>query len=807
MEKSKKMYMIGNSHIDPVWLWNWQEGFQEIKATFRSALDRMKEFDDFIFTCSAASYYEWVEQNDPEMFKEICARVAEGRWVLAGGWWIQPDCNAGCGESFVRQGLYGQRYFLEKFGKTATFGYNVDSFGHNGMLPQILKKSGMDGYVFMRPGRHEKHLEGETFIWGSADGSEVTAYRIPFEYCSWPDQLSGHVERCANLMKQDGDRMMSFYGVGNHGGAPTIRNIESLHELNRREDLPELLLSSPDRYFADVRSSGKTLPVINGELFHHSSGCYSAEMRIKSANRKTEAKLLEAEKLSVLSSDLFGLPYPREELTKAWKAVLFNQFHDIMAGTCIKSACEDALQEFSYAGYIADHATNAALQKLTWQIDIPMENGMRPLVVFNPNAFASRQAVEVEMVTPKDHTVLLDWENRQIPYQLIQSEASCNGRSRMVFVADLPALGYGVYRLAIREDMGNTQPEKDDRLTAENESLSLRISSENGFIESLINKADGTEFFRFPGAVPTVIRDESDTWSHGVVNFHDVKGEFRLEKVFCLEDGSVRKVIRAVYAYGNSRLWQDFTVYQQLNYVAVKVRVDWHEQLSMLKLRFPLQLNYLRASYEIPYGVSQREPNGQEFPVQNFMDFEGTNPGMETKIAGLSIITDTRCACSTQNKDACITILRSPVFAHHEPYERREDLEYEYIDNGVTEFTYYLYPHAYSWENSDTVRLSRSILHKPIALFETYHKGTLPQTRSFADVDGGHALLSAMKQAEDGSGDLILRLYETAGLGGTARVNLGFRSTEAELTFSPWEIKTIRVTADGQWRETDMLER
>ena len=159
MEKSKKMYMIGNSHIDPVWLWNWQEGFQEIKATFRSALDRMKEFDDFIFTCSAASYYEWVEQNDPEMFKEIRARVAEGRWVLAGGWWIQPDCNAGCGESFVRQGLYGQRYFLEKFGKTATFGYNVDSFGHNGMLPQILKKSGMDGYVFMRPGRHEKHLE------------------------------------------------------------------------------------------------------------------------------------------------------------------------------------------------------------------------------------------------------------------------------------------------------------------------------------------------------------------------------------------------------------------------------------------------------------------------------------------------------------------------------------------------------------------------------------------------------------------------------------------------------------------------
>ena len=407
MNKTKKMHMIGNAHIDPVWLWRWQEGFQEIKATFRSALDRMKEFDDFIFTCSAASYYAWVEENDPEMFEEIRARVAEGRWVLAGGWWIQPDCNAPCGESFVRQGLYAQRYFLEKFGKMATFGYNVDSFGHQGMLPQFLKKQGMDGYVFMRPGRHEKHLEGETFLWQSADGSQVTAYRIPFEYCSWPDQISGHVERCANLLKHDGDQMMSFYGVGNHGGAPTVRNIESIHELNRRADLPELVLSSPDRYFEEVRQSGKPLPVVYGELFHHASGCYSAEMRIKTANRKAEAALMTAEKLSVLANHIKGLAYPAAALTEGWKAVLFNQFHDIMAGTSLKSACEDALQEFSYASCIADHAANSALQKLTWSIDIPREDGMRPLVVFNPHAFAVTEPVEVEMVTPKEHTVLL----------------------------------------------------------------------------------------------------------------------------------------------------------------------------------------------------------------------------------------------------------------------------------------------------------------------------------------------------------------------------------------------------------------
>lgn len=807
MKKTKRMHMIGNAHIDPVWLWQWQEGFQEIKATFRSALDRMKEFDDFVFTCSAASYYEWVEQNDPEMFEEIRARVDEGRWVLAGGWWIQPDCNAGCGESFVRQGLYAQRYFLEKFGKMATFGYNVDSFGHQGNLPQILRKQGMDNYVFMRPGRHEKKLEGETFRWRSADGSEVMAYRIPFEYCTWPDQISGHVQRCANLLKQDGDSMMSFYGVGNHGGAPTVKNIESILEMNKDPELPELILSSPDRYFAEVRESGRELPIVNGELLHHASGCYSAEMRIKAANRKTEAKLMTAEKLSVLADHIGGLAYPREELTKAWKAVMFNQFHDIMAGTSIKSACEDALQEYGYASFIADHSANAALQKLTWKIDIPTEEGMRPLVVFNPNAFAARQIVEVEMVTPKPNTVLLDENNNAVPYQLIQSEASCLGRSRMVFVADMPSMGYALYRLAIREGQENALSEKDASLRAENAWLSLEIDEETGFIRSLRNKRDDTEFFRFPGAVPVVIRDDSDTWSHGVINFHDVEGRFKLERVFCLEDGSVRKVIRAVYRYNNSTLRQDFAVYKELDYVAVQVRVDWQERFRMLKLKFPVQLNYLRCSYEIPYGTAFREPNGQEFPVQNFMDLEGTNPGMETRIAGLSIITDTRSSCSTQNKEACITVLRSPIFAHHEPYVPDESMEYDFVDQGVSEFTYYLYPHTDSWEKRDTVKLARTILNKPISLFETYHTGSLPRQASFAEVSSANVHLAAMKEAEDGCGDVILRLYETAGLETTAGVRLAFLETQAELAFRPWEIKTIRIGRESrQWTETNMIE-
>ena len=169
----KKVFLIGNAHLDVVWLWRWQEGLAEIKATFRSALDRMREFDDFRFSCAAAGYYEWIENNEPEMFAEIKKRVAEGRWEIVGGMYVQPDCNIPCGESFVRHGLYSQRYFLDRFGVCAETGYNVDSFGHNGNLPQILKKCGMNQYVFMRPGPHEKTLPKDLFRWESQDGSQV----------------------------------------------------------------------------------------------------------------------------------------------------------------------------------------------------------------------------------------------------------------------------------------------------------------------------------------------------------------------------------------------------------------------------------------------------------------------------------------------------------------------------------------------------------------------------------------------------------------------------------------------------------
>lgn len=808
MEKEKTLYMIGNAHLDPVWLWQWQEGYQEVKATFRSALDRMKEYDDFFFTSSSAAYYEWVEENEPAMFEEIRERVKEGRWVIVGGWWIQPDCNAPGGESYVRQGLYGQRYFQEKLGVTAQTGYNVDSFGHNGMLPQILKKSGMDNYVFMRPGRHEKGLEGETFTWTSNDGSAVTAFRIPFEYCTWPRELKEHIERCAGEIKDPRGSIMCFYGVGNHGGGPTKQNIESIHELNRAEDMPRLILSTPDDYFQAVKQSGRTLPVVSGELFHHSSGCYSVESRVKALNRAAEMRLLMAERVSVMAGLLTGIRYPAEEYQKAWKSVLFNQFHDILAGTSLRESYEDAAEDYGYALHAAGRGLNSAVQSLSWQINIPMEEGMKPLVVVNPNAFNTKAEVQAESWTLKEGTVLLDENGNQIPCQLVQSSAALQGRCRICFVADLPSLGWRTYRFAVREKAETFPEVAVSECSAENRWFKLTLDPETGYIASLLKKNDGTEYFSGPAAVPVVIRDESDTWSHAVRIFDEVIGRFKAVSVRTVENGPVKCVIRVTSVWGNSRIIQDFSVFQDLDYIAVKTTVDWHEKQAMLKLQFPMNMNYLRTSWEIPYGMEQREPDGEEYPMQMWLDLEGTNPGMETSMNGLSILNEGKFAGSATGKTASLTVLRSPVYTHHEPYQLQENLEYVYIDQGTQTFTYGLYPHDGSWENAATVRRAKVMNCRPIALFETYHEGRLEQTGSLMEVNQENIVVEVLKKAEDGSGDLILRAYETAGRAVKAELTIGVLEQTIEADFQPFEIKTLRLPGQkgGEAVWTDMLE-
>lgn len=803
--KQKRLHMIGNAHIDPVWLWRWQEGYHEVLATFRSVLDRMQEDEAFTFACSSASFYEWVEQSDPAMFAEIQQRVDEGRWEIVGGWWVQPDCNLPAGESFARHALYAQRYFLQRFGKTATVGYNVDSFGHNAMLPQLLQQGGLHYYLFMRPGPHEKGLPGRLFWWEADDGSRVLTSRLPFAYCTWGAELDNHVRRCAAEMRAPFNELPCFYGVGNHGGGPTRENLASIHRLAADPSLPALSFSTPARYFQEVAANELPIPVVHDELQHHASGCYAAHSAVKRWNREGENRLLQAEKLATVAHALTGHPYPRD-LDRAWKNVLFNQFHDILAGTSIATAYDDARDLHGEAMAIAGRALNGAQQALAWQIRIPEEAGTQPLVVFNPHGWETRTTVEVEIEGGEGSWMLVDEESRPLPLQRLQPQATAPQRSRFCFTAMLPSLGYRLYRLLPGE--GPTFPAiKASDTVLDNGRIRLEIDPESGAMRSLRDHNLGLELLAGPAALPVVLDDQTDTWGHNVFSFNQVAGTFGQAHVKLVAHGPVKSVLQVTSSYGSSRLRQDFTMYPDRDQIDVEVTVDWHEQFKLLKLRFPLNLSFMRAVHEIPYGHIERAANGEEEPIQRWLDVSGTSRDTGD-CYGLSILNDGKYSADVNVRDIGLTVLRSPIYAHHLPVEPESGNSYDFIDQGRQTFTYSLVPHAGSWEEAGTVRRAAELNQRPQTLLATYHpRGTLPPVASYLRVDQENVDVTVLKQAEDGD-DLILRCHETARVATTATIELPLWQRTFTGRFRPCEIKTWRIPRDPALpvHETNFLE-
>lgn len=791
----KTLHMIGNAHIDPVWLWCWQDGYQEIKATFRSALDRMHEFDDFIFTASSAAFYEWVEQNDPPMFEEIKARVNEGRWQIVGGWWIEPDTNIPCGESFARHALFSQRYYLEKFGISCRTGYAIDSFGHSGALPQILLLSGMDRYVFMRPGRHEKALPDSLFTWEGNEGTQVSCFRVPYEYCTWGKELSSHIDRCAQDI-DDAQSIMCFYGVGNHGGGPTKENITSIQTLNGQNGLL-LPLSSPDQYFDEVLNAGNPLPVVSGDLLHHASGCYSAHSGIKQGMRQSENRLICSEKWAAVVSASLGRDYPASALEFAWKKAMFNQFHDILAGTSLIEAYDDARNDLGCAMSIAADIQNAMLQTISWKINIPFAQGQRPLVVFNPHAFDASWPVEMECAAVPENMKLLDNRNDEIPYQIVASSAAAKGREKLCFVADLPAMGYRTYRLVPFEGYErNTGASETNEMELSNRFMRVVLDQNTGYITSLKLAEQNTELLREPGAQAQIISDNSDTWSHDVLRFDQCKGTMQAKSVKRTEYGTIRSVIRVTSAWEHSTLIQEFILYQDLPVLFVRTTVDFHHTYMALKLRFPFNLMDCQVSAQAPFGYADRDQDGLEYPMHGWLDVTGAIPGLEGATAGLALLNNAKYSYDVHDNAIHLTVLRSPYYANHTPFVVEEDMMYPATDQGLQSFTYAISPHPGSWQTSDIIRHTQLLNQPTISLPETFHTGPLPQAASYVEADGDGVILTAVKLAEDGSGDTILHLDQVTRQACECMLHLPYLDRKFTVSMRPGQVIALRIPKD-----------
>ena len=817
------LHAIGNAHIDPVWLWRWPEGLETIRATFRSALDRMEEYPDFIFSGSSAAFYSWLKDTDPTLFHEVRERIREGRWEIVGGWWIQPDANIPSGESLVRQGLYGQRFFQREFGLMATVGYNPDTFGHTGTMPQILRKSGLSRYIFMRPMQREKDLPGNIFSWRSPDGSEVLAARISGAYGTWGDELRDHIAASERAKPDYVSDYMVFYGVGNHGGGPTRRNIDSIHMLQQDNSAPQVVLSSLDRFFgsveADIRD-GASVPVVADDLQHHARGCYTAESMVKRQNRRLEHLLMSAERIAAVAWKQAGLAYPQEALTSAWQAVLFNQFHDILAGTSLPEAYEDARDAYGLAASVADKALHTAMQAISSRIDTRGDGDA--LVIFNPLPWNVTAPVEVERGSDRvctDNGVAIAAQSIQ-PTTVVGQRRSC-------FVADLPAMGYRLFRQDTEQPAGDnplfrrvsgvvqSQHEQQAQLdvtatSLENQFWQIELDASTGQISRLFDKRNQVDIFDSSANSLIVIDDPSDTWSHDVASFRDEIGRFGDARISIEESGPVRAALRIETRWGISTALQRLYLYRDIDIIECRLTVNWQERARMLKLSIPTRLENPMATYDIAYGSITRECNGEEEPGQQWLDVAGaalTVAGAKIPY-GVSLLNDAKYGFDVLGGEMRMSVLRSPIYACHDPHKPSSERAYTYQDQGIQNVKYRIVPHRGSWQDAGIPRRAWELNVLPLWVNEYSHDGVLPSLASYLDAAPVNVLLTVCKKAEDGD-VLIVRGYESAGRATEAEVGLPQFGIHWNAEFGPHEIKTWRIQqgATTEIVEVDMLER
>lgn len=683
-------------------------------------------------------------------------------------------------------------------------GYNVDSFGHNGSLPKILKNSGMDSYVFMRPSPNEKELPQSVFMWESADGSKVCTYRIPFFYNLDILRMNKFFE-IEEMEKQKGHDMMAFYGVGNHGGGPTIELLDKMHsELGE-----EFVYSSPEKYFATIDK--KSLPVVKDDLQYHARGCYSVNAKVKKQNRKAQKDVVDFERYSALSKVLMNTRYPEEEINRAWNDILFNQFHDILGGCCIKDVYESASYSYGESLAIAERGTNFALQQISWNIDTmdgkefkpyrpPCGAGFEkspwqseeligtPIVVFNPLSFAVKKTVNTNYMPIR----IEDSDGNAVAIQRVRCpRTNSYDKYEMAFLADIPAFGYSVYRMYFesKPEIVLDNPFVCTDCSLENEFVKLVFNEKTGELVSFFDKKKNCELLS--GETYTVLLDEtdSDTWSHDIAKFDRITDRAEKGSVCCIEQGPVRAVIRSKIKIGNSTVMRDYILESDSGVVKVKTKVDFHEHHKMLKFKIPVNCENARAYAKIPFGYIERPTDATEQVCGEWV-------ALKDEQRGILLMNDSKHGFDADKNVLSLTVLRGAIYADH--FGERDEF-CEYMDQGEHEFSYAL---ANFVSFSDSERKAQEFSMQPYVVNETFHHGNLPLKSSNISISKENIIVTAIKKHED-SDAWILRCYESENKDTETEIELFGIKFSAK--FSHSEVKTF-IVADDNVSECDFIE-
>ena len=830
MSAGRRLVLVCNSHIDPVWLWPWEEGLAATLATFRAAAGFCDEFDGFAFCHNEALLYQWVEEYDPALFDRIRTLAGAGRWHVIGGWYLQPDCNLPSGESFVRQVTTGLRYFVEKFGIRPRVAFNVDPFGHGRGLVQILKRAGYTGYLFCRPDAKHLPLASDDFLWVGYDGSAVMAHRSSEHYNSEHGRARPRVERWLRAHAGDEDGVL-LWGVGNHGGGPSRDDLNALAALARETTDRTIVHGKPDDYFTRLASRAAALPRHEADLNPWAPGCYTSMSTLKRAHRRLEGRLYSTEKMLTSAAIQQLMPYPRAELASAVEALLFSEFHDILPGSSVAEVEAQALHRLGHGFDVVDRLRARAFFALLSGQPAAAE-GEYPVFVHNPHPFAVSATVVCEFQPPEpnaDAATLLVPELTHpggTAVALQVEKESCNiqsdQRKRIVFHASLPPSCTSRYACRLR---ARPRPPADGPrpiagvFRHRTEGCEIDIDASSGLLVGY--RVDGSPFIDGGAFRGLVMRDSADPWGMKVRGFRDRLGDFvlmsprdtaalagvrapELAPVRIIEDGPVRTMVESVFTHGRSILRLRYALPKRGADLEIEARVLWAETDAMLKLAVPTAMPGMRVHGQVAFGVERHAREGEELVGHQWVACVS-----EDESRALTVVTDATSGFDYAGAELRLSCLRSPAYAGHPvddvtPIVRQDRVETR-VDRGEHVFRFWLKAGPAQARLDAIDREATAHLEAPMALV-AFPAGGGPPAIPGAMLSDPVIQMPAMKLADDGR-RVIVRLFEPTGASRSTTLGIPALGVECALSFGPFELKTLAVDlASRTFCETDLME-
>ena len=762
-----RLALTGHAHLDLAWLWPVSETMRKGRRTFASVLSLMERYDDFVFNQSSAQLYRWIEAESPEIFERVKRRVEEGRWEPVGGSWVEADCQIPSGESMVRQMLYGQRYFEEKFGQRSRVAWLPDAFGFSAALPQLLRGAGMEGFFTYKLNWSETNeFPYDLYEWEGIDGSTVIAHDFEnpgqdYNGNITPQDLYG-TWRNFEGKRHHPESLFSF-GWGDGGGGPSEQMLENYARLKSFPAMPRLRMAHVDEFFESLPKDG--LPRWTGELYLElHRGTLTTQARIKKLNREAEHRLLEAEALATLAA-LHGGEYQREELEATWKALLLNQFHDILPGTSIGEVYEVAHKE------LADVVRTA--RKLRDRALSPPPEGEPVLLVANVSLNPRPLSVLLDAACrPRGAAGVSDADGNPLPTQETENGAL------LVHAPGQNVPGLGWQTLTAKHESAPGRREAQDvgaevagrRAVLDNGLLRVEVG-EDGTLHSVYDSEAGREVLAGRANQLWAYTDKPREWeAWDVDEGYEQEGEeiSGVESVEVVEDGPLRASVRV------SRRWRGSTIAQTYRLLAgsrrldVESYVDWHERRVLLRTLFPLAVRSHESTCETMFGVLRRPTHHNtpwdatrfEISAHRFCDL--SEPGY-----GVALLNDGKYGHSAKGNVIGISLLRSPLYP--DPF----------ADEGEHRFTYSLFPHTGDWTTAGVAQEAFA-LNAP--LFPVMAQGdALPQRFALLEAEGLELALGSLKLAESGEG-VILRLYEPHGARGYCTLRFVRRVDRVERT-------------------------